>query len=105
MRGCLCLALVLLASVSSADQFSELNPPILTPHEAIDRFKEKMTDKEDTSFDNHVLAVVAFSYTDQHWIIHFDCDTDHPEWKEEDCGIHSYLVNNENSSLVPTRNK
>jgi hypothetical protein len=81
----------------------EFNNPILSPSEAVIIFKQKAAEAEGASFEQHVLSVVAFSYTSQQWIIQFDCSTEHPKWKSENCGIYGYIQNNKQHKLLITR--
>jgi len=99
-------ALTLLFSVSAlASEPTKLSQPILSPESAIEIFKSQMVTVHGAKFTEHVLATVAFSYTQQHWIINFDCTTSHPAWKEKDCGIYGYLVNNQENTTMKVRSK
>jgi len=96
------IAFFIVLSAQANDQL-EFNNPILSPSEAVIKFKHEVLVKEGVNFDKHVLSVVAFSYTSQQWIIQFDCSTEHPKWKSKNCGIHGYIQNNKQHNLLITR--
>jgi hypothetical protein len=104
MKILIAIAVLISLQAQASDQLALTNP-ILSPDEAVRKFKSAMAAKESASFEKHVLSVVAFSYTAQQWIIHFDCTTEHPEWESKNCGIHGYIQNNTQHVLLVARNK